>query len=207
MRLVSSLLLWPFFAAADPFPEGPAWVPVPATPGVQLSSAVALPDPSSAEVIRLVSTVPSIADRPTATRQVFGFDVTTLADPNSGETLMAVDEVIPAEAHWPDSHDRIVLVPLERGNPKSGAGIRNPWEVRVHAKYAGEETVLACGGIIKPADGGSVALLNGRLLRRGDTLGEFNVARIRANEVVLVRNGTYVVIPRGRRVIVATSAH
>ena len=157
MRLVASILLWPFLAAADPFPEGPVWVAAPAAPDAQISSEVVFLDPPSAEVVRLVGTVPGNTPRPTVARQVFGFDVTKRADPNTGKTLTTVDELIPAEAHWPDSHDRIVLGPLERGNSQSGVGIRNPWEVRVHVKYPGEETILACCGIIGTADGGSVA--------------------------------------------------
>jgi hypothetical protein len=48
--------------------------------------------------------------------------------------------------------------------------------------------------------------LNGHILRRGETLGGFSVARILANEVVLERNGSYVVLPRGRHVTVTTAS-
>jgi hypothetical protein len=205
MRLLCSLLIWPYFAAADPFPEAAALGPVPAAIGTELSRPIALPDLLSSEVIRLVDVIPSNAIRSTVARRVFAFDITKPADCTRGVTLIAGEEPIPAESHWPDSHDRITVGPPERGNMQVGAGIRNPWEVRVHSRSPEEETVLTCGGIIGAGDGNSVALLNGRLLRRGETLGEFNIAWVRANEVVLERNGTYLVIPRGRRVTVTTT--
>ena len=49
-----------------------------------------------------------------------------------------------------------------------------------------------------------LAILNGRIVRRGDTFGEFSLAAIFVNGLTLERNGTFIVIPRGRRTMVTT---
>ena len=53
--------------------------------------------------------------------------------------------------------------------------------------------------------GGPVAILNGRIVQQGDSVGEFTVAGVLANGVLLVRNASYFVIPRGRHTTIVAA--
>jgi hypothetical protein len=77
--------------------------------------------------------------------------------------------------------------------------VRNPWEVRIRPKSAGKDAVFLCGGIVSGGDGGPVAFLNGRVVRKGDAVGKFSVARVLASGVLLEVDGSYYVVPCGRR--------
>jgi hypothetical protein len=125
----------------------------------------------------------------------------------SGTAVAVSDQSIPANALWPDARHRILVSQEETANPTRDGEIRNPWAVRVHADHPAEETVVECGGIIGGGESGSVAFLNGRVLTQGDSLGEFSVTRILANEVVLEGHGFPIVIPRGTRVTVTLLGH
>jgi hypothetical protein len=116
----------------------------------------------------------------------------------------AAAAAFPEGAHWPDATGRIVAAPPAPTASK-GAVLRNPWEVRIHSGPAGVDTLFVCGGIVAGGEGGSVAILNGHVVRRGDTLGRFGVARIAAVGVVLERDGSYFVIPLGRRTTITFS--
>jgi hypothetical protein len=61
------------------------------------------------------------------------------------------------------------------------------------------DTVFLCGGIVAGGDAGPIAILNGHVVRQGDAMGRFGVYRVFAAGVVLERNGTFYVIPRGTR--------
>jgi hypothetical protein len=76
--------------------------------------------------------------------------------------------------------------------------------VRTHAKSSSEDSVFLCGGFVVGGEGGPVAILNGRLVKRGSTLGGFAVSGISAVGVVLERNGSFFVLPFGRRTSIAT---
>jgi hypothetical protein len=67
------------------------------------------------------------------------------------------------------------------------------------------ETAFLCGGIVAGGEGGPIAIVNGHVVRQGDTLGHFGVARVIADGVLLQRGGSYFVIPLGRRTIVSTT--
>jgi hypothetical protein len=205
MRMPAPLLFLPLIAAAAPLPDGQEWAPVPAARGARLPEAIFLPDPLTADVVRIVGPAPDPGAGHEAPRPVFAVDIADVPGGAASTTAAVAEPAIPADALWPDANDRVAVGPAKGGGPPGSAAIRNPWEVRVHPKIPGEETVLACGGIIGGAEAGFVALLNGRVLRRGDTVGGFSVAQVHADEVVLERNGSYVVIPRGRRVTVSTA--
>ena len=162
-------------------------------------------EPMTPDVVRIVGATPYPDTGKGARLPVFAVDIADPAGATNATTAPVAVQAIPAGALWPDAHDRIAIDPAQKGYPQRNAAIRNPWEVRVHPKAAGEETMLTCGGIIGGCGDGSVALLNGRALRRGDALGEFRVAQVLANEVVLEWNGSCVVIPRGRHVTVSTA--
>jgi len=103
-----------------------------------------------------------------------------------------------ADASWPNTKGRISSIALTKPKTSIGGPIRNPWEVRRTEKAIVKEIVLDCGGIIIGSKKGPVAILNGGIFRRGDSLGNFRIAEILKYGVMLERNGSYIVIPRGR---------
>jgi hypothetical protein len=115
--------------------------------------------------------------------------------------LVASRDEYPEGARWPDASGRIAAPPSFPND--HSRGLRNPWEVRVHAGPAGGDTVFLCGGIVVGGDGGPIAIVNGRVVRKGDALGRFAVARVLPAGVVLERNGAYFVIPRGKRTAIS----
>ena len=111
---------------------------------------------------------------------------------------------IPENAHWPDASGKIVAVLREHGEPSESPGVRNPWELRIHNKPTGNDVLFFYGGIIKGGDHGAIAIVNGRLVKTGDTLGEFTVAGILNAGLVIEGGGSYFVLPRARRTTVTT---
>jgi hypothetical protein len=75
--------------------------------------------------------------------------------------------------------------------------------VRVQPKAVANDTEFFCGGTIAGGDNGPIAFLNGRVVRKGDLLGTFSVARIVAAGVLLERGGSSFMLPRGRRITIA----
>ncbi len=110
----------------------------------------------------------------------------------------------PPEARWPDSRGRISL-PSAESAPKAGA-MSNPWVVRIARKLLERETVFECGGSIIGGEGGPVAILNGRNVRPGDSLGEFRVVQIHPEGALLERGGSFFVIPGGHRATVSVAS-
>lgn len=173
---------------------GPDWVPVPAAQGVVAASVPGFPDPGEFEVIRLVGVHGSRGDAAGPPARVFTVEIGAA---EGGAAGIPPGQAIPADARWPDANDRIDAGPAGDPSRAGPAGTRNPWEVRL--PRMGVETVFACGGVIDAGMGGAVAILNGRVARRGDSFGGFGVAVVVAAGVVLERNGVFFVIPRGRR--------
>jgi hypothetical protein len=157
--------------------------------------------------VTLIGADPIAAPLPAEERKVFTIEIPRPPEerinppPSAGTTAPA----IPAEAYWPDAQGRIIAAAKQQVNGSKGAWIRNPWELRIVPKALGRDTVFECGGIIIGGEGGSVAILNGRISRRGDLLGGFSLVAVLANGVMLERNGSYFVIPKGRRITVTTS--
>jgi hypothetical protein len=74
--------------------------------------------------------------------------------------------------------------------------------VRPGRKAASREVLFECGGIVTGGDAGPVAIVSGRIARRGDSLGEFSVAGILPGGVMLERNGERLVVPLGKPTVV-----
>ena len=110
--------------------------------------------------------------------------------------------IIPENAHWPDASGKIVAVLQKLGETSINSNIRNPWEVRTHIKPTGNEIQFLYGGIIKGGDIGPIAIVNGRVVRTGDTLGKFSVERILDAGLILECGGSFLVLPRGRPITV-----
>ncbi|HEY1765438.1 MAG TPA: hypothetical protein VGF85_10980 [Opitutaceae bacterium] len=173
------------------------WAYLPALRETPLLGIVAVPRPLDESAICLVGTGTAGPE----------------ASPPSGPVLAlsigvwrALDGALsrfPPDARWPDAGGRIAL-PLPPSAPKA-SGIRNPWEIRLARAPAERNTAIECGGTIIGGDGGPVAIVNGRNVRRGDTLGEFRVVMIRPEGVLLERRGSFIVVPAGRRAVVAVA--
>ncbi len=114
-------------------------------------------------------------------------------------------DVIPTSAKWPDAGGRISAVFREPERASTNAGVRNPWEVRIRPKAAAQDTEFFCGGTIAGGENGPIAFLNGRIVRKGDLLGTFSVARVVAAGVLLEKGGSYFMLPRGRRTTITTA--
>jgi hypothetical protein len=206
MWLMRPVILVGLLCRAASASEGQAWSYVPAARDAQTFSGFVLPDIPTESAVALVGANPVAIAHPTEARRVFAIEIPKSPEERMNQPPLAdmSAPAVPAEAYWPDAHGRIIAGAKERGNGSKAVHMRNPWELRIAPKTAGRDTVFECGGVIIGGEGGSVALLNGRVSRRGDLLGEFSVAAVLANGVMLERNGLYFVIPRGRRTTVTT---
>jgi len=192
-----------FLCLAAPSPCADAvWAAVPSNP---LAPIAGVPEGnlrSTSGEVRFVPQRNAGAEAAPAPRRVLSVVLDEVAGaaskPASGPAAEPQD--IPEEAFWPDGRDRIVA-----GAPRAGvqaaSNPRNPWELRARPTGA-TEMVLAWGGVIVPDSGVPVAFLNGTVVRRGDLIGGFSVARVSTAAVVLERAGLFFVVPRGRRVTV-----
>jgi hypothetical protein len=205
MRTLAWILLCVAPAAGIAASEEGMWASVPAGGDGLSLSVLSIPDAPSADDIRIIGpTSQENAPGPAVPRSVFAVRIPDSSNESAGAEPEADAQAVPANARWPDSHGRILSSPANGFAPTRDAGIRNPWDVRMRPKGATEETVFACGGIIDGGESGPVAFLNGRICRRGDAVGDFSVARVLPDKVLLERNGIVFVIPRGRRTTVAT---
>jgi hypothetical protein len=207
MRPLESLLLSSVFAFMASASGNQVWSYVPAVKEARPSEGILVPVKPSEDVVKLVGESPPKKSQQFSPRRVFAVEIPAPNDvgidvPASAEMAEAP---IPVNARWPDAHDRISVDSLERGRSSKDSGTRNPWEARILSKNAGDDTTFSCGGIIAGGEGGPIGILNGRIIKRGDTLGEFSVAAVLANGLVLERSGAYFVIPRGRRTTVTTA--
>jgi hypothetical protein len=203
MRALASPLLCLAVATRVVASDDGAWSAVPAVPGAPVGVALTVEQPPSEDDVRLVGAEPSKETPQTAvSRQVLTWAITDSSKGALASAPEVADPPIPAEARWPNVHGVIDAGERSVVNRDGGAGVRNPWEVRIHPKIPDQVTVFTCSGIIAGGREGAVAIMNGRVVMRGAVLGDFSVARVQPNEVLLERNGDIFVIPRGRRVTV-----
>jgi hypothetical protein len=206
MMLMPSLIiaaaLWP--AKSESNAE---WAVIPADSSSRSITSFELPNSPNEEIVRLIGAVLVTAEPAGEPHEVVGFGIPSAPEEGKATTTSRESSAftIPADAYWPDAEGRIAANFAKRDSRSRAAGIRNPWEVRIAPKSTSLDSVFRCNGIIVGGEGGSVAILNGRLVRRGDSLGDFNVAGVLTNGVILERSGLYFVVPMGRRTIVTTS--
>jgi hypothetical protein len=178
-----------------------AWTYVPASVASRTWGAFDVAGAPNEGVVSLVRASPTTKTEEVSPPRVFAVDIPLLQEEPgiAAPSGKPADCTVPAGARWPDSHDRIA-------GPTVGqvAGIRNPWEVRIHASPVSTDTLIACGGILTGGDGGPVCILNGRVVKPGDSVGKFSVAGILADGVLLAKGGSTFVIPRGTRTTIAT---
>ena len=129
----------------------------------------------------------------------FAVELPAPGSPGPSAASDAQPEGVPREALWPDARGRIQVGPDAGRGELAG---RNPWEVRTRRDGAKDGTVITCGGIIAPRGAEAVALLNGRVERRGGAVEGLSVEGVTPDAAVLQAGGSLVVIPRGMRVTV-----
>ncbi len=178
-----------------------AWTYVPASPASRPLETYRVAEAPMDGVVTLVTSDSRTPHRHPEPPRVFAVDLPLPPREAATRLLPARMPVsIPAGARWPDSTGRIGAVPPSAAGASKGP--RNPWEVRNLKSAVGVETVFLCGGILAGGDAGPIAILNGHVVRQGDAMGRFGVSRVFAAGVVLERNGSYYVVPRGTRTII-----
>src|SRR5208283_5413796 len=116
MRLMPLLIFNVVFAPAALAADGQAWAYVPAGRDSQSILGFVLPVPPAEGVVTLVRGDRLAAVRQSVPGRVFAIEISDLRDrrvdilPSYESTASAV----PAEAHWPDAHGRIVVLPSEQ---------------------------------------------------------------------------------------------
>jgi hypothetical protein len=199
------LLLVALSAAAQAQCE-PAWAYVPSSLETRGLGTIAVPYAPTEAAVTLVGTHPEGAVAAVPLGRVYAVDIDShqAVYTDTGPQATAPGSAVPEGALWPDASGRIVAIVSDPAGPSRASGIRNPWEVRVRPRPAGNDTVFACGGIVVGGEGGPVALLNGSVVKKGDALGKFRVAGVLSGSVLLGKGGILFVIPLGKSITVST---
>jgi hypothetical protein len=173
----------------------------PKTPGIDKSQvvrvAVAKSEPPAIEAPLPVEAKDWKAPQEEAAAEVA--KSVLLAPPAENKVVEWQEPPMPEGALYPDANG--IIFAGRAGNKNFSASVRNPWDIRVLQKTSLTEFKMVFGGMIV-GDGKAVAFVNGEAYARGDRIGMFNLAEIRFAEVVLESNGTYYVLPEGRKVTV-----
>ncbi len=207
MRQLATIVLGAIIAPAICASDGDAWSYLMAAGGFSSLGRAELPHAFPDGIVTCVGADGAAAAQKAGPRSVIAVDLPR--PPGAGITphppVVPISPAFPPDSQWPDAKGRIAIGSPEGPKASGNAGIRNPWEVRSATRVAAREIPFECGGVVTGGDGGPVAIVNGRIARRGDSFGEFNVAGILPIGVMLERNGSYLVIPRGRPTTVAVS--
>jgi hypothetical protein len=200
--MILAAILWPKEATSNE-----EWAFVPADRGSKAITGFDVSGAPTEENVKLIGAVLVTARSDVEPHKVIALGIPSL--PKEDDSPISSSEPsapkVPADARWPDAEGRIAASLSKRDDRDKGAAIRNPWDVRIAPKATSRDSAFQCSGIIVGGEGGSVALLNGRVVRQGDSLGEFGVAGVLTNAVLLERIGLYFVIPVGRRTMVTIS--
>jgi hypothetical protein len=182
------------------------WSDVPASPGAMTLDTIEVAGAPTEAVVTLVGQGSPRIAASAAPLRVFGIDLAFPVEATMDEPAASRLDIRPAPegAHWPDANGRIAVGEPPR-IPSGEAKLRNPWELRGRPRSAVGEIQFLCGGIVAGGPAGPVGLLNGRIVKRGDSLGAFSVAGILAGGVLLERGGTYFVVPLGKRTLISTA--
>jgi hypothetical protein len=182
------------------------WAYVPASIEARRLGSIAVPYAPTEAAVTLIGARPTGGEPAAELGRVYAVDIDSRPAVRNVEGPQATAPlgVVPDGALWPDASGRIVAIVPDPGGTLKAPGIRNPWEVRVRPRPAGNDTVFACGGIVVGGEGGPVALLNGSVVRTGDALGKFRVAGVLPGSVLLGKGGMLLVIPLGKSITVST---
>jgi len=181
-----------------------AWAFVPASREAGGLGVLAVPDTPSEEMIRFVGNTRPAETRPGSPRRVVAVDLPEAVESEGVPAARPRQTlVIPGDALWPDAGGRIKMARLHEDHSRTTAGTPNPWEVRSRRIRIESDCVLTCSATIVGGGGGPVAIVNGRIVRRGDALDGFTVLGVGWEGVVLEHSGARIVVPRGRATTVA----
>jgi hypothetical protein len=172
---------------------------------------IVIPASPGPEVVRLVG--PPTAEAPTLPKPVWRLSDRDWAAPSAVGAAGVVaargrapEAGPPTDAIRLESSDRIYGEAMLSGAGHPAAAPRNPWEVRWAVRPKATRHALTCGGILVGGDGGPVAWVNGRVVRRGDRLGPFLVEGVQRETVLLEVQGVRYLLPRGRTATIALTA-
>jgi hypothetical protein len=183
-----------------------AWAYVPSSLEARKLEAIAVPNAPTEAAVTLVGTHPASGEPAGGLGRVYAVDIDShqATDNDTRPQAASPGSAVPEGALWPDASGRIIATVSDPSGPPRASGIRNPWEVRIRPRPAGNDTVFACGGIVVGGEDGPVALLNGSVVKKGDSLGKFRVALVLSGSVLLGRGGILFVIPLGKSITVST---
>ena len=173
---------------------------VPASLGARVTGTLAVPDGPDDRVVTLVGSDASARPAAPVPHPVFVVEVPP--QPAEANPLTSEGPASYAAALWPDTQGRIEVPPSD--SPAASGARRNPWEPVARAHRSAEEMRFLCGGTILGGAGGGVALINGRVCRRGDALGSYRVAQVLPGAVLLECKGSLFGLPRGRAVTISS---
>jgi hypothetical protein len=178
------------------------WTYVPAASGMSPLEGFAVPEVPTERVVVFVGPFESEPRRVAEPVRVHAVDVPHWDDGDHRATEQG-SQAFPPGSLWPGPDGRVVASHPMPQDEAERTGIRNPWRVRARITSAAVDIAFICGGLIGGGDGGPVAILNGRVVRRGDSVGRFRVSLVIAEGVLLEEGGLCIVIPRGRRTTVS----
>jgi hypothetical protein len=182
--------------------EDQGWSEVQAARGAHIPLTLSVPGTTSGEEVRLVGVRQSVPSESQAVQRVILVELDQ-AGPIGAPAPASLPSVQAlAGALHPDEGDRITLD--SQGIAGSLIEARNPWEERRNSPKSLAESRFFFGGYIAGGGAGPVALVNGRIIRQGDAIGEFRVARILSHQLFLERKGVFLEIPPGRLTVVTT---
>lgn len=167
----------PDFVPPPPAILEPAMVAEPAETQAQSSVNNILPPPNQAAEVAQVSAPPAAVEvRP----------------------AVVPEPPPPLPLFEPNQNGVIVLPGSSRAS--SGEGIANPFDIRLLGLRAVHEVKIRVGGVVmgdRPT-----AMVNSRPCSANDRWNGFNVVAIKRDAVLLERDGVFLLIPRGREVVI-----
>jgi hypothetical protein len=177
---------------------------VPVQPGEPISRSTWTPVPISEVDVRIVGVESPVEQEDS---KVFSFGISAYLNGNPQLTKAdhLLEQSIPSDALWPNASGTIAPFPRDR---RSGTGddvSRNPWEARAGKGPREMVTAISCGGIIMGGKDSGVAILNDRILRRGDVLCGYSLEIISSVGVAIKKGDLLFVIPLGRHVIIEST--
>lgn len=169
--------------------------------------ALKVPDPISARIVEFLgedaeSTTASVGDDSVVAVDTESFEC------SSYDILLQSGKIphpTPKGVVWPDKDGRIVAKGNDPIDGRSAKVSRNPWIRESTTSDLPTGTEMSCGGIVIGGEKGPVALLNGRVVRVGDTLKGLMVREIIQEGVVLGLSALRYMVPKGRHVTITVS--
>src|SRR5580698_3785329 len=164
------VLLWATGMGLPAFGES-HWSDVPASASATALDTVYVPDAPTEAVVTLVGAVATGKAPSAAPLRVFGTDLVIPVDAAVDGREAQKSALLPAPegARWPDGSGRIAVEPVAR-DLLAEVRLRNPWEMRVRPRPAVSENQFLCGGIVAGGPGGPIGIMNGHVVKRGDSL-------------------------------------